>query len=64
MGHPIWYDNVVKHGKKPCEIYKRYIRIIKSRICLYCLTGNIEPHAMAVATIRLIEYGRKIRRRS
>jgi hypothetical protein len=63
MGHPDWFDNVIKRRKEPCSIYRRYVRIAKSGICTFCLTGKVEPHVMAVATFRLVQYGRKIKRR-
>lgn len=63
LGHTDWFDNVVKKRRKPCPIYKRFARIVKSRICPQCLTGQVEPHQLAVATIRLVTYGRKIKRR-
>ena len=63
LGHPEWYDRVVKKNRTPCNTYKRFVRIAKSGICPSCLTGKIEPHSLAVETIRLITYGRKIKRR-
>jgi hypothetical protein len=63
IGHPDWFDNVVKRRRKPCPIYKRYVRIAKSRLCPTCLTGRIDFHEQAVAIIKLITYGRKIKRR-
>lgn len=63
LGHPPWFDDVVKKRKPPCEIYKRYLRIAQSGKCPTCITGVIEFHACAIALIRRITYGRKIKRR-
>ena len=64
LGHSDWFDNVVKRQRPPCEIYKRFDRIRRCGICLSCLTGRFEPGELTVATIRLILYGRKIKRRN
>ena len=63
LGHTEWFDNVIKRHRKPCPIYKRFIRISRSGVCPSCLTGRIDFHEVAVGVIKLITYGRKIKRR-
>jgi len=36
LGHPEWYDDVVKRGLEKSENFKRYERMAKSGMCPRC----------------------------
>jgi len=37
LGHPTWYDDVVKHGKPKNAAFRNYEQIVRSRTCLSCI---------------------------
>ena len=36
LGHPKWYDDVVKRGKPPCSKFERFESMRKSGMCYNC----------------------------
>jgi len=63
LGHPEWFDNVVRGRKPPCEAYKRYHKLLRSGKCPYCITGWQEPGYTVVSLLKRITYGIRISRR-
>lgn len=38
LGHPKWYNDVVKHKRPENKIFKLYKRICRSGLCLNCFS--------------------------
>lgn len=61
---PKWYKDHIYKKKKSPQV-RRWHKLAKSRVCMSCLFGVIEPGELAVHVLKRIEYGnlRRIKRR-
>ena len=62
LGHPKWFNSWMKNKEITPQL-KRFWKMTESELCPACLLGIVEFNELAVAVMRRIEYGRKIKRR-